>query len=439
MGVLRSGTMDTSTRCFDLLCFGKCTSGNSLKLNIQSTEEIPNLITKNADGDIVFQEPRPMCTIRAPKGHNVWVNIELHQITTKASDYICLGIRKRGEDDYYDVLYTGNLSRYVDLQEDDVVELVPLISSSKLPTYTSVKAGDSAKIIGESTYDFGSVYRLNVTLNNSRSITQSCDLRKINSSFTWNSDGTIGVGSLLCEDEKLRQNQLLMININGQLARSPDGTHWFDIGSVRKGSESATKNNNWYVHPIFGNGIWCIINWNSSLGIRRSIDYGKTWSDTVAKIGARNLNFGNGVFMVVTDAGFVYTSTDAECWTQIGIIPHPGDAKILIYGNSKWIFGDSIGHLYCSKDGCGTWEELASNLSEKIEGNAFGGCYADGYFHIAHNKTGTLKSLDGSTWEAELTFNTEFVNVTYFKNKLYAFCLDGTNYTAEFFNPGGTM
>lgn len=427
--------MNTGVRCFDLLCFGKCTSQSDLKLRVQSTEEIPNLVTKNASGDIVFQEPKPMCVIRSPRGHNVWVNIELRAVTTKASDYMCLGIKKRGENDYYDVLYSGNLSRYVDVQEEDVVELIPIISSTKLPTCSPVKAGDSAKITGENTYDFGSSYRVNIALSSERWITQYCDLNKVFGSTSWNCNGCVSVG---CVVNRVGAQLVMISTGSSKLACSPNGIRWLNMGGVLTEGEEI---GNWDVQPVFGNGIWCVVNWNSVGGIRRSIDYGRTWTKT-ASIGARVLGFGNNTFMTVTENGEVYASADAECWAQIGTTPkvtNDGSAgyKILIYGNDKWICGNQYGYIYQSKDGRGNWEFLSNELLST--GNWFGGCYANGYFYITNNGGVIKRSTDGKMWAEVTRHNQSGYNIGYYKNKLYAFKYDGSSCFVGLFNPDGTI
>lgn len=440
---LRSGKIDTATRCFDLLCVGKYSSKSSEpKLDIKPADKIPNLITKNRDGVIVYTEPTYMCTIKAPKGQNVWVNVKLENKTGDLStNYMCLGLKKRGEDDYYDILSENNASRYVDVLETDTVELIPLVSSTELPTYTEVKVGDEVKLDGvsASALDFGSVYRVQITLSPDRWVKESCDLWKIDNSRgdPWACNGDIAIGVTMNQERQANSQILMVSQYTGQLAYSFNGVHWISANYT-------FSKNTWGVHPAYGNGIWCIVGWNNTPGIMRSIDYGQIWTNTVS-IGARVLAFNDGIFMTVTENGEVLTSSDAECWIQIGNVPEtsPKGYKILIHGNDKWICGTQPGYIFWSKDGKGEWGLLSKELYDSsTHGSSgwFGGCYANGYFYIIHSLGVVKRSSDGEKWtEVTSWSNSYYFNIGYYKNKLYAFKSDGTDFYVGLFQPDGTI
>lgn len=174
MGTWRTGQLSTSSRCFDLLCSGKYDlNENEQKLIVKPAEKIPNLLAINKDGRIVFAEPKPMCTVRIPKGHTGWVHIELTKIspqTTACENYLCLGIRRQGENEIIGSLYSieNHTSKYVGLADDEVMELVPMLSKTKLSEkYTETIAGEKVNLANftvstDEVFDFGSVYRINM-------------------------------------------------------------------------------------------------------------------------------------------------------------------------------------------------------------------------------------------------------------------------------------
>lgn len=429
-GVLQSGTMETAARCFDLLCFGKFDSTSAEpKLNVKPADKIPNLITKNKDGMIVFAEPSYMCTIQAPKGQNVWVNIKLESKNGQlSSDYMCLGIKKRGEDEHFDILYTNNSARYIDVLETDVVELIPLVSSTKLPTYTAVKAGEEIKLDGivPTDLDFGSVYRVQITLSSDRWLIEQ--KVSVNFSDRWDNIGQMGIGPVVDSTGKVYDNALVSIDRSGNLFRSFDGGSWINVGNTGLGTQ---------VSPVYGNGIWCA----TGNGIVRSTDNGRTWAKTFSVTEGHNLHFANGIFMTITNSGIVYSSSDAECWTQIGKINMSATFFTLIFGDGKWICGAEHGYLFWSKDGKGNWEELQNDLP-KGSNRWFGGCYANGYFYVIRDNGLIMRSQDGREWREILDLSSRcYHNVTYHKNKLYVFNHDSspTTCSVALFSPDGTL
>lgn len=440
---LRAGKIDTSvTRCFDLFCVGKYEQGSDLKLNIRSAGKIPNLVEKAEDGTPVFTKPTYMCTIQSPKGHNVWVKITLEKKTSDLSDYVCLGIKKRGESDYFGTLYADNSFKYVDILETDTVELIPLASSTPLSTgYTPTTVGASAKIIDNvNVYDFGSVYRVHVDTYNGQWLTGLTNNVVISSH--WNNIGKIGVGLVTDQNGTTHENQMFSIHQDGTLRYSSDGESWIKNGTVNQPGES-TKD--WSIGLRYGNGIWCAINsTNTPYGVRRSIDGGRTWSETLANIIASTLCFGNGIFMTVSINGTVYSSHDADVWTQIGKVDTT-KSQFLIHGNGKWICSSLDGHIYCSTDGRGTWSLFSDSLyqinqDDKKNVGWCGGCYANKNFYAVRSDGAIVTSVDGEKWIKIFTFpGVNNQNITYYKNKLYSFSATSSRYIVGLLQPDGTI
>lgn len=455
VGTWETGQMSTSTRCFDLLCFGKCdlSSTNNIKLKVEAAEKIPEFFTLNSEGKIIFAEPKPMAVITTPKGHDTWIQIELKTINSEELEnlsniakHICLGIKKRGESDYLDVIHAGKLtSEYVDLLDTDFVELVPILS--KVSTYKLNAEGEnegqySAAIPGSvaqftdfttpttGSFDFSSVYRINIT-NTSWIMDQKCDLCEIESRegrAFWDNMGSLGVGSVVDQYGQLFDNELLAVEYLGQLAHSSDGVHW------SRGVCLGNKLTLWG-GPAYGNGVWCIVPAGIH-EINRSTDGGKTWTYADRKIGAWRVAFGNGIFMIVSsdnsttaaDYGRAYTSMDAKTWTEIESVPgsiHP----ILIYGDNKWICGTSKGRIYQSMDGKSWDANYSDDLAENFGSSFYGGCYVDGYFYVINGGGLVAKSSDGMIWTnvVNLSFQSgyPYKSITYYRGKLYCIRYDG--------------
>lgn len=203
---LQTGKLSSDTRRFDLICTGRCSitpEGENLQLDMTG-HDIPDLFTVDSEGHIVFAAPSPMCTIKMPKGRVGVIQIDLVKISNKMYNedilnYLCLGIRKLGSGGWLGVLYLPKVTaqtsfstnneinkmldvwddgtqRYkpyhcVELDSEETVELVPLISTQNMSegAYKLAVAGEQAVgsgiPIGESpneTFDFGSVFRIEV-------------------------------------------------------------------------------------------------------------------------------------------------------------------------------------------------------------------------------------------------------------------------------------
>lgn len=139
------------SKCFDFLVGGKCDlSTQKAPLEVIPEETIPDILTKNSAGQIVFAPPRPIGTVRLPKGHTC------KEIMTKAiykriegiSDAISVhAFCRLNNTGNYDVV----VSKEGGITDEDVVELTVGVDG---------KAGTDVSTLGVSgAFDWSTVIR----------------------------------------------------------------------------------------------------------------------------------------------------------------------------------------------------------------------------------------------------------------------------------------
>lgn len=412
----------SSTRYFDISVAGKCEIGtDTVKLDIQPASEIPDFFTKNSEGKVVFSEPKPMGIIFSPRGQNVWVKIDLIKVNgqfSNAEKYVCLGIKKRSENEYFDVLNVNNSNRYVDIMDGDPVELIPLLSNTNTTTKCTLVAPEEEVQpatfgINTTGFDFGSVYRISIAVHEGQWL--------INQRADFNISA-VGVGSVAGKG-----NMLLAVNSSGALACSSNGILWTELGTKIAGGYLA-----------YGNGTWCAFN------VGYSTDGGKTWTDSSIPDfpGCRCFTFGNGMFITVDLSNVIYTSRDAIVWNKVGVLSanngHSDFIRYICYGNGKWLAGNGADHsnnvewgtasMYESIDGV-NWTFISTLPKDETTNLWSSLVFADGYFY-AMSLMGIMKrSQDGKEWEDVTRC---YGKMAYYKNKLYLF--NGTTCHIGFLN-----
>jgi hypothetical protein len=149
---------------------------------------------------------------------------------------------------------------------------------------------------------------------------------------------------------------------NGRGLRSTDGTNWTTCNGV--------PTTNWNsIHG--GNNFFMATSPTGTLG--RSQD-GANWSDISGSIG---VDIFRGVvyektsqkWIVVSETGVVYTSTDGNVWTSQQVEPYDGSTPVftkIAAGNGLVIIANSFGQTWESIDGGTTWE-----LAADIGGNRY--------------------------------------------------------------------
>lgn len=415
-----------------MLCTGKCeinSGSRELKLRVESAPEIPSFFTKNADGDIVFAESRSMMTIKMPRGHYGTAVIRLKNVTsqqTEGQDFVCLGVKVDGT--IVDKLYNGKSYRYVDMTDETAVELVPMVSRTKLSEgYTEAAIGSKVadSEIDSTNFDFGTVYR--ITVGDDQHLTWATQpqvegkrLRDIayGGRYNWINWGGIKLGPV---KGKLK---MLALHDNGRLASSYDGLTWEDESYL----DGIETNEGRGCTPAYGNDVWCVVPTNAGTpGGRYSIDEAQTWSIHSMSISSYILCFHNSNFIAITErSNNVYLSPDMITWSLIGNVPTSNLMSIILYNHNDpndLICVDFPGYAYESKDGGKNWSSITSDFGlNKLGSNWCYSCQIHGYFYAATDG-GTVfaKSKDGKDWVKIDAPGNACGVISVINDKIYAF------------------
>lgn len=182
-GTVREGTFNINKRYMDLVCTGEAgVQAYPLNAIIKGVSSIPNLIEIDDSKTIVFRTPSPMGTLTLPRGYTAYVTIKLRNIVGKFTNnmkHLALGIREENSPTYLSKLcipVDGESKRNtpsirLHMSWKNVIEFVPLFSVTDMSQgeYTAPTPGksiDSYEALAgqttETTFDFGSVYRVSI-------------------------------------------------------------------------------------------------------------------------------------------------------------------------------------------------------------------------------------------------------------------------------------
>lgn len=458
---------EAKPRYFDLLCTGRCDLiDRVLNLTMTPADKVPSFVKGGTvlDGDavkniIVYAEPAPMGTIEVPAGRNGWVKVELKDqrgAFESYKDHILLQVRKQGSDQSVNLYNAGESNNhtveYIEAEEGDVVELVPILSAAAIGTggtHTPVTPNNEVDLTafggGESLqeFNFTSVYRVDVdfvqrdTSGVARwmekvELGQGRDeIYSVNNSYHSHGDWTFGVGPTNDTDGEsvIFAGRYTYNAGHYEGFYSFDGVNWsYYSGSILSSGMSSG------CLLIYGGDRWCALTVNTfstyevTAGFERTVNVNVDFSATA-------LAYSNAMFMAVSENG-IYTLKDGSNDWQGPIAGSPSASKaFLCYGNDRWILGKSDeGSVsgYFSIDNGESWKTLDDSLKAvSAGGNISSSCsYAQGEFYSVVNGSGYLiKSTDGNNWTKVGKvegLNCE-VNVIHYQNRLYLINLDDGN------------
>lgn len=178
---------------------------------------------------------------------------------------------------------------------------------------------------------------------------------------------------------------------NGQVASSTDGVHWKEV--LRR----ETYGHNWDV--AYGNGKFIVLtdDFFDDAVTRTSTD-GVNW--TKKKLppgfsGRSAILFAEGQFVIIGEAGGVWTSKDGEAWNRY----NGGNYSMstAIYGNGRYLVFSSSG-ISTSVDSAKTWTRYPAQ-----EINYTGAAHTGNAFVTVGTKGTLVTSPDGVGWTDRVT------------------------------------
>lgn len=415
-GTWYSGAVNT-TKYFDISIAGRCDTSASdrVKLDVQSASQIPSFFTKNEAGKIVFAEPQIVGTIKAAKGHNSWVKIELKTVngnlTSNVAKHVCLGIRRAGKGDFLDIIHAGNLvSKYVNVVRESCIELVPLLSKTATTASTKYVAVTSGSEIaftditvpttGE--FNFNSVYRVNVSLReepllvktikaaSGRNSWVQIKLESVSGSITSDAAKHIYFGIKKNDEDyfsdiihaenltskyidvtqdsyielTLLSNKMGADEINGSDEAIPSDWSFSNI-TVPTTSGSYNFCSLYKLNISIHNGQWL-----TGLTHNARVDENTVHWNNMGRIGVGPVTDQKGIvhenqMFAITQGGILSYSSNGESWIENGTIGQGGAFTAgLRYGNGIWcaISNNNQG-VRRSVDGGRTWSKISVNVA----------------------------------------------------------------------------
>lgn len=180
----------------------------------------------------------------------------------------------------------------------------------------------------------------------------------------------------------------MMLNFhNGKLATSTDGITW---------TTRDTYSLEYWRGLAYGNGIYVAVG-PSGGTIMTSTD-GETWTKrTVGSVIWKDIAYGNGKFIIISDGGYFSTSTDGVTWKSQSRIPNISRGyDVITFGNGKFVVAEGYrGNTQTTTDG-ETWTtpntSAGSHSWQSIAAS-------DGKFILVGNSGYVTTSVDGITWE----------------------------------------
>jgi hypothetical protein len=214
---------------------------------------------------------------------------------------------------------------------------------------------------------------------------------------------------------------------NSKLTRSSDGVSWTAFGVSRNNFSGVT----WGDPAADGVGIWVATTEQGGEfqdSILTSTDR-ITWTVRMQPNRNRwkNVSYGNGLFVAVSDSSGVTTSTDGITWT--GRTTPSGGWADVSYGNGLWV-AVGTGLLMTSPDGT-TWTRRTITQTNTWRSVVYGNgvwvaVASSGYDRV-------MTSPDGITWTSQSTYDDySWHDVVYADGKLVA-----VGYTSN--TTGGVM
>jgi len=182
----------------------------------------------------------------------------------------------------------------------------------------------------------------------------------------------------------------------GEMVYSTDGITWTTATDA-----AALKQQNGNI--TFCGGRFFAAGWPGTMAT--STD-GENWTTVVSNLRSSILGtaYGNGKWVIATDSGRIFYSTDGVTWTETRNRPSGWQYRTITYGNGKFIVGSTGGRVAQSTDGV-TWTAVTDRIFTRPENVPLDIIYTGGKFFAYGARSGVgvgelAYSIDGITWTA---------------------------------------
>lgn len=179
----------------------------------------------------------------------------------------------------------------------------------------------------------------------------------------------------------------MMLNFhNGKLATSTDGITW---------TTRDTYSLEYWRGLAYGNGIYVAV--GPSHGTIMTSTDGETWTKrTVDSVIWKDIAYGNGKFIIISDGGYFSTSTDGVTWKSRSKIPNIFRGyNVITFGNGKFVVAEGYqGNTQTTTDG-ETWTTPNTSAGSH---NWQSIAASDGKFILVGSSGYIATSTDGITW-----------------------------------------
>lgn len=461
--VYSGGKLLPQTKHLAVLASGRCLfqTGTIDPLTLtEATDTTWCIYALNESQKIIFTNPRPIGEVTISGDVNGWVQISIESARTVSGhedvmDYLCLGIRKYGGDSFIDRIHCTTASdsnahteAWVNMAENGTLELVPLMSKTKLSEgYTPVMIGGRlihhplGKDYAGSDVEVNLSVQFSIKATLNSNIWRNESITSLSSETEWPNRGQLGMGAV--EKKGMLYRNMLVVGRDGRLAYSDNGTNWTNLSR-------SLGNGNWDIAPVYcensetyGQDLWCVI------GSEKTVYLGSGM-----EIIKENPDMKNAAALTLYDDHFIAAGREKDSdgfpifqlnsdmkWVRIGHISCSNDIGFLCAGEDKLICGTVNGEIY--RYGAGEWTLISSD-SEITDGNNTwsGCCYANGAFYAVRSGDHIVAtSKDGAEWYkiANLEASQSCYNITFRDTSLYVLSSNGQEYYAGRFEADGTM
>jgi hypothetical protein len=199
----------------------------------------------------------------------------------------------------------------------------------------------------------------------------------------------------------------------GAIYNSTNGQDWSSYSSSSANILAVTSGNGMFV--AVGDGVSFSTGKTTNRNIFTSPD-GINWTERLSGAGVRNVHaingvaYGNGRFLAIDDAHYIYTSTTGLSWSK-SFLPINSANTALTFCNGQFIVPAGPGSNLISTDGT-SWNSLSNNSATTFQKII----YANGCYVAVSGFTTFFTSTDAINWihpNIQISTNVTFYGATF--------------------------